>query len=256
MLRTLTLLLLLTLPAQAQPALYQCTTIVTGTDLRDRPAGFARCLTEVLVKLTAQPALRNDPRITALDPAALVQRFSYVDPRAGLLHHDDQGTYDRSHELTVRFDPAKVDAALDALGVPRWTSPRPVLVPILLVRNRDPEPFLLSAEAPRGVAMREALVRIAAEHGVGVRFPREADLAAWGVGLVGPPAPLGGPGPGGIAVPGTLAWNIQARGWVGDWSVRQDGADHDWGVRGVSYDDAFAAMVRGVVMLAAGTGTP
>jgi len=131
-----------------------------------------------------------------------------------------------------------------------------VLAPILLIRSRDPDPFLLSAETPRGAAMREAVVRIAAEYGVGVRLPAEADLATWCIGLVGPPAPLGDPGPGRVAVSGTLAWNIQALGWVGDWSVRQDGADHDWGVRGVSYDDAFAAMVRGAVMLAAGTGTP
>lgn len=243
-------------PAWAQPALYRCTAIVTGTDMRERPRGFAECLAEVVVKLTGRPALRDDPRVAALDAGALVERFDYVDPRAGLLHHDDQGTYDRSHELTIRFDPAKLDAALAALGVARWTGPRPLLVPILLVRMREPEPFLLSADTPRGVELRAAVVRLAAEYGMGVRFPTEADLAAWGVGVVGPPAPLAEPEAGQLAIPGTLSWNVRAMGWVGTWSVRRDGVEHEWGVSGVGYDAAFADMVRGAVMLAAGAGVP
>ena len=95
-------------------------------------------------------ALRN-PAVVALAEHAddLVASFDYVDPRAGLLHHDDQGTYDRSYELTVVFDPAKVDAALAQLGL-AVGAPRPLLNPIVLVRDRDPTPFRLSASEPRG----------------------------------------------------------------------------------------------------------
>ena len=85
--------------AQENSALYQATAIVTGTDMRQRPLGFARCLTEVLIKLTGVPDLANNPALATLSEHAdaLVTSFSYVDPRAGLLHHDDQGTYSRSY---------------------------------------------------------------------------------------------------------------------------------------------------------------
>lgn len=254
------LFLLLAWPAVAQdlPALYQATAIVTGTDLRDRPAGFARCLTEVLVKLSGNPGLAEDSRVAALAQQAerLVASYVYVDPRAGLLHHDDQGTYDRSYELTVRFDPARIEAALAQIGVQPWRGPRPLLTPVILVRSRDPTPFLLSAETPRGVDMRAAVVRLAAEHGLGVRFPTEADFAAWGILLAGFPAPLAEAPAGQAMVAGTLSWNVQALGWIGIWHVRTGDQDHDWQIAGVGYDQAFSNMVRGAVLVAAGTGQP
>ncbi len=181
--------------------------------------------------------------------------FSYVDPDAWRLHHDDQGTYDRSYELTVRFNPARIDAALATLGLAPWRGKRPLLVPVILVR-RDATPYLLSAETPRGVAMREAIVQVASEYGVGIHFPTEDDLAAWGISLIGFPAPLGTPDPGQLQITGSLNWNVKALGWVGTWRVRVGGVDHDWQVSGVSFDQAFADMIRGAVMLAHGTGTP
>ena len=45
-------------------------------------------------------------------------------------------------------------------------------------------------------------------------------------------------------------------GWVGVWRVRQTGVEHEWGISGVGFDQAFADMVRGAVMLQAGTGVP
>jgi uncharacterized protein len=243
--------------AQDDPALYQATAIVTGTGMRQRPLGFARCLTEVLVKVSGAPRLRDDPRVAALAARAdtLVDSFSYLDPTAWRRPHDDQGTYDRSYELTVRFNPAKVDTALAEFGVAPWRETRPLLAPVILVR-RDETPFLLSAEAPRGVAMRETIVRLASEHGVGVHFPTEAELAAWGVGLVGFPAPLGTPDPTQLRITGSLNWNVQALGWVGTWRVRVGGVEHNWQISGVGFDQAFADMVRGAVMLAHDTGTP
>jgi hypothetical protein len=117
--------------AQDNPALYQATAIVTGNDMRELPVGFAQCLTEVLVKASGTPRLRDDPAVTKLAEHAdtLVNTFSYVDPRAWYLPHDDQGTYDRSYELTVRFDPARIDAALATLGVAPWRDPRPCWSP-------------------------------------------------------------------------------------------------------------------------------
>ncbi len=244
--------------AAQSSALYQATAIVTGTDLRQRPIGFARCLVEVLIKLTGHPELATDPSVAGLaeHAEAFVASFDYVDPRAGLLHHDDQGTYDRSFELTVRFDPAKIDAVVANLGLAVWDSPRPLLNPVILVREREPTPFLLSVAAPRGAEMRQAASRFAGELGIGIRFPTEADLAEWSVSLFGFPAPLMEPAPGLARVTGTLSWSVRAMGWVASWRMVAGGAEHSWGMGGVGFDEALGGMVRGAVMLLAGTGRP
>jgi hypothetical protein len=242
-------------PARGQddPALYQATAVVTGTDMRQRPLGFAECLTEVLIKVSGSPRLGEEPAVAALADHAdtLVDSFSYVDPRAWFLHHDDQGSY----ELTVRFNPAKIDAALATLGASPWRGARPLLTPVIIVR-RDETPYLLSAENPRAAVMRETIVRLASAYGIGVHFPTEDDLAAWGVGLIGPPSPLGAPIPGRLRVTGSLNWNVQAAGWIGTWRLRRDGVEHGWIISGVGFDKAFEDMIRGAIMLAHGTGKP
>ncbi len=243
--------------AQDNPALYEATAIVTGTDMRQRPLGFALCLKEVLVKVSGIPRLSDDPAIAALAEQAdtLVDSFNYVDPRAWFLHHDDQGTYDRSYELTVRFNPDKIDAALRTFGVVPWRGQRPLLTPVIIVR-RNETPYLLSAETSRGMEMRDTIVRLASEYGLGTHFPTEDDLAAWGVSLVGFPAPLGTPDPAQLQILGSLNWSVRALGWVGTWRVRLNGVEHEWQISGVGFDQAFADMVRGAVMLAHGSGTP
>ena len=103
--------------------------IVTGYDMRSRPSGFARALREVLVKLSGEPRLDLDPRVRELSIHAdhLVTTFDYVDQMAGIKVHDDQGTYDRPYNLTVVFDPGKIDAALADLGEHPWLGERPVI---------------------------------------------------------------------------------------------------------------------------------
>ena len=87
--------------AQDATDLYQSTAIVTGTDMRSRPAGFARCLRDVLVKVSGEPRLIQDARVAELGRRAdaFVVSFSYVDVMAGIPIHDDQGTYDRPRSL-------------------------------------------------------------------------------------------------------------------------------------------------------------
>jgi hypothetical protein len=41
--------------------MYQAEAIVTGTDMRPRPWGFAQTLREVLVKSSGDPRLKDDP---------------------------------------------------------------------------------------------------------------------------------------------------------------------------------------------------
>src|SRR5580704_11646884 len=136
--------------------LYTADAIVTGTDMRQRPWGFAQCLREVLVKLSGDPRLKDDPHVEELAVHAdrFVASFDYADLMAGIKKKDDQGSYDRPHRLTVQFDPARIDAALAALGDKPWRGARPVIVPVLLVRGPKPPGYMLSADIPAGEEQR------------------------------------------------------------------------------------------------------
>ena len=256
------------LPAVAEPAkaedigaLYQAYAIVTGTDMRQRPWGMAQCLREVLVKVSGDPRLKDDPRVIELAAHAdrLVASFDYVDMMAGIPKKDDQGSYDRPHKLTVHFDPVKIDSTLAELGQQPWRGERPVVMPMLLVQGRKPPAYVLSADVPAGEEQRGSFANAAGEFGMNVRMPREAELAAWGVAVAGFPFPKAAPpseGLGEAIVAGTLEWSETTPGWIGSWRIRWRGADHVWGIRGVNYDAAFRDIIRGVVLLASGRGAP
>jgi hypothetical protein len=80
----------------------------------NRPAAFARCLMDVLVKASGDPRLLEDRRAIDLsqDAGRLVRTFQYRDRLEGVPIHDEQGTRDRPHDLTVDFDPDRVVEAL------------------------------------------------------------------------------------------------------------------------------------------------
>ncbi len=237
--------------------LYQATAIVTGSDTRYRSSGFAQALREVLVKVSGEPRLHDDPRIAELaaHADALVVSFSYVDQLAGIPIHDDQGTYDRPHDLTVRFDPNGIDKELAELGEHPWRGERPVVVPVLVVHGVV-APYLLSAETPAGADQRQSFATMADEYGMRVRIPTEAEFAAWDVTLDGFPTPRGASSPHEAVVAGTLEFQEALPGWVGSWRMRWHGVDYAWRVSGVNYDKAFVDIVRGVVRVASGHGVP
>lgn len=244
-------------PPAADPA-YRAYAIVTGTDLRQRPWGFAQCLRAVLVKVSGEPRLRGDPRVAALADHAdrFVAHFFYADMMAGIPLHDDQGTYDRPHRLTVDFDPARIDAALAQLGEHPWRGARPVVVPVLLVHGPRPPAYLLDAASPRGADQRSAFATAAEEFGMVVRFPTAADLVAWNVSAGQLPATPAGRSPDEMVVVGTLDWHESLPGWVGRWRTSWHGTKYAWGVRGVNYDAAFRDIVAGALRLASGHGSP
>lgn len=250
-------------PARAQPidpGLYQADTIVTGTDMRSRPSGFAECLRQVLVKVSGDPNLRDDLRVAALAAHAdqFVTRFTYVDPRAAIRPHDDQGTYDRSQNLTVWFDPARIDAALTELGDPPWRRPRPVIVPVLVVRGMGvphTATYLLSAQAQgEAPVQRQSLANSAAKYGMAVRVPSSAELAAWAIGTSGFPTPPAQPEA--AVVAGTLEFRPATLGWVGSWRLSWQGKSYEWGDSGVGFDEAFDDLVRGAMRIVSGHGGP
>ena len=255
------LLAALTAPARADvgiDTLYTANAIVTGTDMRQRPWGFAQCLKEVLVKVSGDPALRDDPRVDDLAQHAdqLVASFDYADLMAGIKKKDDQGSYDRPHRLTAHFDPTKIDAALATLGDRPWRGVRPVVVPVLRVEGPKPPPYMLSVETPRGEEQRAAFAEAAAEFGMTARMPSESELKDWRA-IADVLSPLLLPSSDREAfVAGTLEWNEALPGWVGTWQLRWHGVAHHWGIGGVNYDAAFRDIVRGVVLLASRRGAP
>ena len=243
--------------AQATSGLYQATVIVTGRDTRSRPLGFAQALRAVLVNVSGEPRLRDDPRVAALGAHAdhLVASFSYVDRMAGRPIHDEQGTRDRPYELTVKFAPARIDEALAALGERPWRGTRPVVVPVLAVRFGTTS-YLLSAESPAGAAQRAAFAGAARVFDMTVRFPTEAEFAAWGVRAGQVPAPPRSAPVDHAVVTGTLEFHESLPGWVGAWRWRWRGVEYTWGVKGVNFDEAFRDLVRGVLRVASGHGAP
>jgi uncharacterized protein len=238
--------------------LYQANVIVTGTDMRQRPWGFAQTLRSVLVKSSGDPRLKDDPRTVELAAHAddFVFCFSYADMMAGIPLKDDQGTYDRPHKLTVTFIPARIDAILAQFGDKPWHGERPVIVPALLVHGPKPPAYLLSAETPRGAEQRGAFATWASELDMNVRIPNDAELAGWGFTADRLPADLPPSPNNDVIAAGTLDWSESLPGWVGQWRCRWHGVDHAWGISGVSYDAAFRNIIGGVTQFASGNGSP
>jgi hypothetical protein len=244
--------------AQATSQLYQATVIVTGYDMRSRPSGFAQALRWVLVNVSGEPRLRSDPRVSALaaHADALVASFHYVDQMAGIPYHDEQGTYDRPYNLTVKFVPPRIDKALADLGERPWRGRRPVVVPVLTVRAFTGASYLLTAENPAGTEQRPAFADVASDFYMKVRFPSKAEFAAWGVSLGRFPSIPTQTVTDDAVVAGTLEFQKALPGWVGSWRMRWRSVDYAWGIKGVNYDEAFRDIVRGVLRVASGHGAP
>lgn len=238
-------------------SLYQAVAVVTGSDRRYRGAGFAQCLRTVLAKVSGNPRLERDPRVDRLAREAnlFVASFDYVDQMAAYHIKDDQGTYDRPFNLTVRFVPAKIDALLAQLGERPWRGERPVIDPVLAVRGVRTA-YLLSSDAAAGADQRGSLEETASEFGMRVRFPTQAELTGWGVTPGGFPSPQATAPPGHVLVAGTLEFLAAVPGWGGSWQMRYRGGAYAWRIRGVNFDAAFRNLVGGVALIASGRGAP
>jgi len=242
---------------EVSPALYMAVPITTGSDTRFRAGGFAKAFREVMVKLTGEPRLDDDIRIKlmAVHAANLVASFGYVDKMVAFFHHDDQGTYDRPFDLTVHFDPGKIDATIAELGESKWTDVRPTVVPVIVVRGTA-KSYLLTRTISDGVAMRGSFARAGIKFGMPVRIPRALELTDWGVAQDRPlPAVVSSQTE--ARVYGTMEFKSNAPiGWTVNWRMHWDGTDYSWKVEGVSYDAAFDSMVAGVARVASGHGAP
>lgn len=106
--------------------LYSSQTIVNGKYEKNRQAGFKRCLDAVLLRVSGDQRLPAKPQMTALRDKAgsFVAGFSYRDRMEGIPNHDDQGTYDRPHNLYCQYKPADIDPVLASLGSRPWLTER------------------------------------------------------------------------------------------------------------------------------------
>lgn len=246
------------------PDFYQARTRVTGQTAEGRAPAIVRCFTDVLVKVSGDARLLNDPSVAAVakQAAALVKEFRYRDLMAGLPTNDEQGTRDRPYELTVNFDPSGIDAALGTLGRKPWMAERSRLAVLLGVRQGAAS-YMLAADSSRGSAMREALAEAAERVGLRALLPSEGVLAgsalkagAWSPAdraTLDAAAKAAG---GDVALAGRLTWNDAALGWVAEWQLVQRGRSHRWQLRGVSFDDAFRSAMRGAAQILSGHGSP
>ena len=170
-------------PGAPTEPLYRSTFVVTGSDTRNRKFGITQCFAQMLVKLTGGPAIVDDPRFAgfAAQATSYVQSFSYRDRLFGRPVHDEQGTYDRPHNLTVAFVPDKIDAVVRALGRAPWLAPRPRVVVFLGVENFKAT-FMLTRDSTvdRSADMRSVFAAAAERVGLSVAFPAQAELEARG----------------------------------------------------------------------------
>jgi hypothetical protein len=224
------------------PTLCEGTALVTGTRAETRADGLARSLTDVLVKRSGDPALARDPRVDPFKAAAanLVTDYLYLDRMSDQPRHDEQGTRDRLYSLISRFDCQKIDAVLQKLGDRAWLAPRAPLLPRVVITDNRRASFPLTADGDPDERHREALLAAAMRFGMRIILPT---LDQAGADMTIPDA---------VVVRGTLRWSDSDPGWAGAWYA--DGGE--WGINGVSFDEAWRDLVLGAMAIASGHPPP
>jgi hypothetical protein len=247
---------LLAMPAQGNAAsnLYQAVVVVTGQGEANRLAGFRECLGKVLIRVSGDPTVTADRRFAQLrrDGARYVAGFRYRDRLSGVPMHDEQGSYDRPHDLTCLYQAGTVDAILADLGRKPWLGARPRLA-VLLSVERGGKRFMVTQGDAEGELIRQSFGAAADAMAMAVRFPPEnVDGSAPEGGAISLARKLGAD----ALLSGQLTWSDRARGWISDWRLDPGGGEHHWSVRGVSFDEAFRQAVGGSAQILSGNGEP
>ncbi len=240
--------------------LYQAKVLVTGQRPETRLPALERGLADVLVKLSGDPDTVRDPAAAGLigNAEVYVDSFRYRDLMEGIPVHDEQGTRDRPYELTIDFDPRKIDGVLRELGRESWTGARPRLA-VLLAVEFDEVTYLLAADGDRGRDQRESLAAAAWKYGLPIVLPTAQALAASGL-TVGHLESADGDkvesiskaAGGDAGLVGRLTWSREALGWIAEWRLGPD----RWQIRGVNFDEAFRNAMSGALRSLSGHGAP
>ncbi|NVD39392.1 DUF2066 domain-containing protein [Ensifer sp. HO-A22] len=244
--------------------LYTSDAIVTGTGEENRQIAFRECLSEVLVKASGDARLADSTALPTLQARAaeFVASFSYRDRLEGVPIHDEQGTHDRPHDLTCRFEPKIIDPLLARLGSKPWLSPRPIIAVLLAVKDQTRR-FVLARDGSESPYMAQSLAAATVPLALMARLPDAETLAAARLDfdhlsrlnsteLKQLAADIGAE----IPLAGTLVWSDAARGWIADWRLVENGKAYRWQIKGVSFDDAFRNAMRGAARVLSGNGPP
>jgi hypothetical protein len=244
--------------------LYKAKAIVTGTREETRLKGFGGCMRAVLLKVSGDQRILNDPRLTPLlaKAADTILAYHYHDRMSGIPTHDEQGTRDRPFDLTCDFSPDRIDAALAALGRRPWMTPRPRVALFVSVRN-GPTAFVLAADEKNGPIMRAAFEDAARALAIPILFPKMKDLRQIGIDAgtlprTGMPVldAFAGEIGGGRALAGSIVWSERELGWIAEWRFFDGTGTAIWQVRGESFDKTFQNAMRGVAQILSGNGDP
>lgn len=238
--------------------LYRSKAIVTGQGEKNRQAGFGECLQHVLVKVSGDQHLIAKPeaRKVLSQAVSYVKSFSYEDRLAGKPIHDEQGTHDRPHNLICLYDDVVVDGLLAELGSHPWRKERPSLAVFLKVKRSGSE-FYVARDNPRDEAMRQSFELGASPLAMKFAFPSAQDAEQWtpfagSPALAGIARGLGSDRP----LVGALEWSDADLGWIATWRLAEQETEHVWTVRGVNFDEAFRAALRGAAQVLSGNGSP
>ncbi|MBP1883445.1 DUF2066 domain-containing protein [Sinorhizobium mexicanum] len=244
--------------------LYVSDAIVTGTGEENREIGFRECLEEVLVKVSGDQRVLAAPALAPLIERAgrFVASFAYRDRLEGIPIHDEQGTHDRPHNLTCRYDPATIDRLLGSLGTRPWPQPRPRIAVFLAVHDQKSS-FTLTSDGEESPYMAESLSSATVPLALEARLPdqktrvaEKLDLDVVSTKTTVQLEQLAKEVGGDVALAGKISWSDEALGWIAEWQLHSAGKTHRWQVRGVSFDDAFRNAIRGAAQILSGNGAP
>lgn len=260
---TLALLVVLAGPAAAfEPSdIYTSQVVVSGQGEVNRLTGFGICLERVLTRVTGDITLADRPEARAAKAKAadFVAAYSYRDRLEGRPIHDEQGSYDRPHNLTCRFKTAPLDKLITDLGGKPWLMRRPVLA-IFLDVQKPAARYTVAANNERDLAMRQSFGNASNLIALDVVFPPETAALNLDPAHLDPASPAlkaaAEAAGGDLPLSGRLVWSDADHGWVVDWALEQGGAVHRWSVRGVSFDDAFRTALWGAARLLSESGEP
>jgi len=250
--------------AADQAHLYRAQTAVTGQGEANRLIGFGACLADVVIKVAGSGRLADDPRLEDARAHArdYVKGYSYHDQMSGTPTRDEQGTRDRPYDLTVDFDPARVDDLLSRLGLKPWSSHRPVLA-IFVEMEQGARQYIVTSDTRQSELQRDSLLAAAEKRGMPIVLPTAEMLARSAItaaalptlsaqALASATAAQGGE----IALVGHLVWSDQDLGWATEWRLDWQGQPHRWQLRGITFDEAFRRGIGGAAQILAGNGDP
>lgn len=240
--------------------LYTSKAITTGTGEKNRKLGFRDCLDRVLVRVSGDPRLPGRPEVETLRARGgdFVASFSYRDRLAGRPIHDEQGTYDRPHDLTCHYAPEVLNGLLADLGSRPWLGERPMLAVFLDV-NRNGKQLRVVADDFRDLAMRDSFALGSGQLAMKVIFPTRALASKISATDLKSPDRLveaAKAAGGDLALSGAITWSDADLGWVATWHLADGGRTYDWTIRGVNFDEAFRIALRGSMQILSGNGAP